>query len=259
MKTIRQLLVVSMVLFALPAFAQELEKDPPLPTMDEVTKKLDDLYRAESSHATMKMIVVNKRGTRELTLESWSKGQDTSLILIRKPAREAGTATLLTEEGLWTYAPRADRLIRMPKGLLSDSWMGSDFTNDDLVRDSRYEDDFDSTLAWVKEDGKRLLLVTLIPKKGAPVVFTKLEYRLTPDDLVPVRADYYDGKKLTRLMKFSDVREISGKKVPFKMELLPQTKKKNSTTVIYESLEFDAKVDEKIFTKQGLRRVAKSK
>ena len=100
MKTIRQLLVVSMVLFALPAFAQELEKDPPLPTMDEVTKKLDDLYRAESSHATMKMIVVNKRGTRELTLESWSKGQDTSLILIRKPAREAGTATLLTEEVL---------------------------------------------------------------------------------------------------------------------------------------------------------------
>ena len=145
-----------------PTGAQEL------PSIDDVVDHLDDLYRSNSSHAVMTMTVVRERGTRELTLESWSQGEDDALVVIRAPAREAGTATLMTDEGLWNYAPRADRLIRIPTGLLSESWMGSHFTNDDLMRETSYDDDYESALSWAERDGERHLLVTMTPRPGAP-------------------------------------------------------------------------------------------
>jgi hypothetical protein len=118
-----------------------VEAQVPVPDVSRVMDYIDDLYRAQSSYSSMRMTVVRERGTRELELEAWSKGDDETLIVIRSPAREAGTATLRTEDGLWNYAPRADRLIRIPTGLLSDSWMGSHFTNDDLMRETSYLDD----------------------------------------------------------------------------------------------------------------------
>jgi hypothetical protein len=96
--------------------AAALPAQEPLPALDDVVRHLDEMYRYDSSHAVMTMTVVRERGTRELTLESWSRGEDDALIVIRAPSREAGTATLRTEEGLWNYAPRADRLIRIPTG-----------------------------------------------------------------------------------------------------------------------------------------------
>ena len=99
------------------------------------------------------MKVVTRRYSRELTMESWSRGEDHGLVVIRKPAREAGTASLRTPEGIWSYAPRADRMVRIPSGLMSESWMGSHFTNEDLLRESDFEDDYASTVSWTQRDG----------------------------------------------------------------------------------------------------------
>lgn len=250
-------------MFALPsgAFAQdetdEARSADPLPTIEEVTKRLDGLYRSDASRAQMTMKVIKDRGTRTLTLESWSKGEDLSLIVIRKPAREAGTATLRTDEGLWNYAPRADRLIRIPAGLLSDAWMGSHFTNDDLVSESSYEDDFKTKLSWSKLDGEKVIRVEFIPRPDAPIVYTKIEYFIRKGDYVPIQANYYDEGKLMRRMQFSDVREVAGKSIPHKMVLTPMDKKGERTVVTYDELEFDVNLDDDLFTKRGLRRAAK--
>src|SRR5690606_41839939 len=123
--------------------------------LEDVTRHLDELSRANSAHAIMTMTVVRARGTRELTLESWTKGKELALVVIGAPAREAGTATLRTEEGLWSYGARADRLIRIPTGLLSESWIGSPLTNDDLIRETSYVADYESSLAWGERDGSR--------------------------------------------------------------------------------------------------------
>lgn len=241
-------------------FAFELRsEEPPLPKIEEITKKLDEVYRASgSTHAKLTMTIVNKRGTRSLQMESWSKGADTSLILIQKPAREAGTATLMTKDGLWNYAPRADRLIRIPKGLLGDSWMGSDFTNDDLVQDTKYSKDFTSKLSWVQEKGKRALKIIFIPNKNVPVVYSRLEYLMEPTTWMPIRADFFDKKKRTRTMLFSDIRKVGEKLIPFKLVLKPGDGK-SSTTIQYETFEIDIKLDDSLFTKRGLRRVAKKR
>jgi hypothetical protein len=207
----------------------------------------------------MTMTVVNDRGTRKLTLEQWTSGDDKALIVIRKPAREAGTATLKTDDGLWNYAPRADRLLRIPTGLLSGNWMGSHFTNDDLVRETSFADDYTTSIRWVKESSTRLLLVTFTPKPDAPVIYTKIEYRMVPETYVPVRADYFDRGKIVRSMTFSDVRKAGDRSVPFRLELVPTDKPNEKTLIVYEELSFDAAVKEELFSKRGLRRVAKSK
>lgn len=227
-----------------------------LPDMDEVIDHLDELYRSSSSHAIMTMTVVRERGTRELTMESWSKGEEEALIVIREPAREAGTATLMTEEGLWNYAPRADRLIRIPTGLLSESWMGSHFTNDDLMRETSYDEDYDTELSWVERDGERFLLVTLTPKPDAPVVYTRILFYLTPRDWIPTREEFFDEGELIRYMAFDRVETVGGKRIPMRMTLRPIDEPDERTVVEYEMLEFDVGVGDDLFTRRGLRRVA---
>ncbi len=229
----------------------------PLPSVDEVVRHLDELYRYDSSHAVMTMTVVRERGTRELTLESWSRGEDDALVVIRSPAREAGTATLRTADGLWNYAPRADRLIRIPTGLLSEAWMGSHFTNDDLIRDTSYDDDYTSELSWATREGVRYLQVTMTPKPEAPVVYTRVAFLLTADHWVPYVAEYYDEGRLVRTMRFEDVQVVSGKRLPMRLVLQPERRPEERTELHYQRLDFDVRVDADLFTHRGLRRVAR--
>lgn len=229
----------------------------PLPELDDVISHLDELYRYDSSHAVMTMTVARERGTRELTLESWSRGEDEALIVIRAPSREAGTATLRTPDGLWNYAPRADRLIRIPTGLLSDAWMGSHFTNDDLLRDTSYDEDYTSELSWATRDGTRYLQVTMTPRPEAPVVYTRVLFQLTPDDWVPVRAEYYDEGRLMRTMRFEDIRTVQGRRLPMRLVLEPADRPAERTEMRYDQLRFDIPVDADLFTHRGLRRVAR--
>lgn len=241
-----------------PTAEQKPTNTEALPTTKEVMDKLDDLYRSTSSHGTVEMTIVNARGTRKLTIEMWSKGEDNALIVIRQPAREAGTATLKLEDGLWNYAPRADRLIRIPSGLLSDAWMGSNFTNDDLMRETSMEKDYSTTLSWTKEAGTKYLQATMIPKPDAPVVWDKVVYRLTEKEWLPVDARFYDKDKLVRTMTFSDIKEMGGRRIPAVMTLQPENQAE-STRMEYKDLKFDVKVDDALFSQQGLRRAARTK
>ena len=229
-----------------------------LPSVELVTRYLDDLYRSSTSYAVMTMTVVRERGTRELTLESWSRGTDEALVVIRSPAREAGTATLRTDDGLWNYAPRADRLIRIPSGLLADSWMGSHFTNDDVLRETSYLDDHETTLAWVTEGGTRYLKVTMTPEPDAPVVYTRMVFLLVPDVWVPTSTRYFDEGELVRTMTFDRVQTIAGRRIPMRMRLQPADDPDERTEILYERLELDIPVDRELFTRRGLRRVAKN-
>lgn len=228
-----------------------------LPSVDEVIDHLDDLYRSSSSRALLTMTVVRERGTRELTIESWSLGEDRALMVIRSPSREAGTATLRTEEGLWNYAPRADRLIRIPTGLLSESWMGSHFTNDDLMRETSYDDDYETELSWGEWNGERRLKVTLTPRPDAPVVYTEILFWLTADDWIPVGEEFYDEGTLIRTMIFDRVETVAGRRIPMRMTLIPADEPEQRTVMHYDELELDVAVDPGMFTRRGLRRIAR--
>lgn len=227
-----------------------------LPSVQTVTDHLNQLYRSKSSHGTVRMGVVTKHYKRELSMEMWSRGEDFGLVVIRSPAREAGTATLMTDKGMWTYAPRADRLMRLPSSLLSESWMGSHFTNDDLMHESSYTTDYTTTLSWGQHDGQRVLVATMIPKAEAAVVYTKVVQKLTAKGWLPLVAEYYDGDDVVRRIWSRDVRDLGGRRVPTKMVVEPTDKPGESTTVTYERMEWDLDVPSSRFTPRGLRREA---
>lgn len=227
-----------------------------LPEAEEVVEKLDTLYRSESSHAVMKMKVEKPRNARELELESWSKGEERMLVVIRKPAREAGTATLRTPEGLWNYLPRADRMMRIPSGLLSDNWMGSHFSNEDLMREANYDEDYEATVDRGELDGEEVLEVTLTAKSDAPVVYSKIVFSVTAEDWTPLEQEFYDDGEIVRRMEYSDVEKVGGKQIPMTMTLRP-TESDEYTRVQYKELEFGVDVNDRLFSKRGLRRRAK--
>jgi outer membrane lipoprotein-sorting protein len=230
---------------------------PNLPKVGQVIDRLNDLYRADSSQARMSMKVVTERYRRELVLEAWTRGKKEALVVVRAPAREAGEATLRSAEGLWSYAPRADQLVRIPSSLLSDNWMGSHFTNDDLMRETDFLKDYDASLAWKEEGGKRLLQASLVPKPKAPVVWSRIVYLLDPSDYMPLRADYLDGNKVIRSLSYADPHQVAGRRVPFTLVMVPTNKPGESTRVEYQDLKFGVTVDPGLFTQRGLRRVAK--
>ena len=226
------------------------------PSVEEVMRHLDRLYRADSSRARVTMEIDTRRWSRTLTLDTWSKGEDYALAVIRSPAREAGTATLRNPQGLWNYAPRADRLMRIPAGMMSDSWMGSHFTNDDVMRDSSWEEDYDTELRWARERGERVLRAASTPKPGTPVVWTRVVTYMRAQDWVPLRTEYYDGDTLTRTMRFSNIETIDDRPVPTRMELIPHEQPGERTVMTYENLEFDVRISDSLFTHRGLRREA---
>ena len=232
------------------------EEPPPVPTIDEVTDFLDELYRSKSSHGELEMEVVTADFSRTLKMEMWTKGEDLALVVIRDPAKEAGTATLRTDEGMWNYAPRADRLIRIPSGMLSDGWMGSHMTNDDMMRETSWTDDYDTKLEWRDADGETYLVATSTPKADASVVYTKVVQWLTWKDWLPVKAEYFDGEDLVRVFRFDEVKELGGRTIPTVLTLEPQEEEGEYTRFEYLEMEFDLEVKDSIFTQRGLRKAA---
>ncbi|MFT6627696.1 MAG: hypothetical protein ACJA1R_000955 [Flavobacteriales bacterium] len=230
-----------------------------MPSVDTVMNQMDDLYRSTSSRSEMSMEINTENWSRTLEMESWSQGEDTALIVIRSPAREAGTATLKTDEGLWNYAPRADRLMRIPSGMMSDGWMGSHFTNDDLVRESSWQDDYETTLAWGEHDGDRVLLTTSVTRPDAAVVYTRIVMTMQDQTWLPMRADYYDDDDVVRTMTWTNIREFDGRQVPSVMTIVPTDHPNEFTRVTYDDLEFNITIDNDLFTQRGLRRAAQTR
>lgn len=227
-----------------------------LPSVDDVMDHLDDLYRSESAHSEITMEISTENFERTLELESWSIGEDDSLVVIRSPAREAGTATLMNDEGLWNYAPRADRLMRIPSGMMSDGWMGSHVTNDDLMRETSYDEDYDTELMFVEDEGQDRLLARSTPTERAAVVYSRVDFYMQSDDWMPLRVEYFDGDELIRTFFYEDPEDVDGRTIPMTMRVVPEDAPDEYTRIHYDELELDVDVDESLFTQRGLRREA---
>ena len=168
MKRLSWALVAIWALTAHPAFSQA-------PDALDIIKKADDKLRGETSNGTMKMTIVRPSWSREITMKSWSKGTDYSLILITGPARDKGAAFLKREKEIWNWQPTIDRTIKLPPSMMMQSWMGSDFTNDDLVRESSIVRDYTHKLLGTETvNGHACHKIQLTPKEDAPVVWGKV-------------------------------------------------------------------------------------
>lgn len=221
----------------------------------EIVDRVDRLLRGNSSRGTVTMDVVTPHYSRSITMQIWSLGTTYSLVRVTSPPRDAGTSTLKVGNDLWNYLPRVDRTIRLPASLMGASWMGSDFTNDDLVKESRIIDDYDIATSFTgRRDGALVWEFTLTPKPDAAVVWGRIVEQIRQDDLMPIWARYYDDRdSLVRTMTFTDYRQMGGRLVPATMVVHPAGKAGQQTTLRYSALEFDVGLTPAFFSLEQLR------
>jgi len=222
----------------------------------EILDHVDDLFRGNSSYGTFSMKVVTEHYSREMKMEGWSRGKDYSLIRILSPKKERGMATLKAEKDIWNYLPKVRRVIKVPSSMMGGSWMGSHFTNDDLVKESRMADDYDHEVTFQGErEGRPVIDLTLIPKPEAAVVWGKVVVTVQGGAWLPLAGDYYDEDlEKTRAMVYSDERELGGRTLPARMLVTPADKPGEYTEIVYEEMEFDVDLSDDVFTLRNLQK-----
>lgn len=214
---------------------------------------IDDLYRGASSHGLMEMHVKTKHWTRQIAMESWSLGEDYSLVRIVAPKKERGTATLKANDDLFTYLSKTGRTIKITGGMMGSSWMGSHFTNDDLVRDNRLIDSFEVRRATTRETAETYVF-ELMAKPDAPVVWGKVEIVVRRADLLPVEQTFYDEDlEAARRLTFSAYQEMAGRTLPTVMRMEPLDGSGEFTEVRQRRLELDIALEPTFFSLQKLR------
>ena len=225
------------------------------PTVEEILKKTDDLFRQEHSIMTMEMYVKTERYERKMKMEITSLGTEKSLIKIVEPAKDAGTCTLKVDKNIWNYLPKVDRVMKIPSGMMGGSWMGSHLTNDDLVKENRLSEDFTTKMISTPETSKdQIYEIELIPKPDTPIVWGKIVSR-SRADLLPIDIRYFDEDgTLVRTDKFDEIKEMDGYLMPTRFTIIPADKPEEKTEVNYLTIDFTTEVSEKAFSLQALRK-----
>ena len=213
--------------------------------------------RGNSSYAEMTMTIERPRYTREVSMRSWLLGTDYSMIIITAPARDEGTAYLMREDNIWQFDPRIDRVTRLPSSMMSESWMGSDFTNDDLVRESSTIEDYEHQVLRTEEyEGFDCYVIELIPKPDTPIVWGKVIMWVSTDGYMQLRVENYDQRgELANTMNLDQIRELDDRTLPTRMTLTPADRPDQRTILTFQEMEFDIDIDESFFTLQNMRRV----
>lgn len=222
----------------------------------EILRQVDDMWRGTSSHSILTMHVKTSHYTRNMRLEGWSKGKEKTLVRILEPLKERGTASLKSDNNIYSYLPKTDRTIRLTSGMMMGSWMGSHFTNDDLVKESRMEEDYDPTISYEgTRDNQNIIEFTLIPKPDAAVVWGKVVVTVLADGFLPLIWIYYDeDMNIARTMTFSKPKLLAGRLRPTVMRVVPADKPKEYTELVYEKLELDVKLNDAFFSLASLKR-----
>ncbi|NIR48197.1 outer membrane lipoprotein-sorting protein [candidate division KSB1 bacterium] len=232
----------------LSGFAQESARS--------IVKKSDDLMRGETQVGTYTMTVIRPEWQRKMKFKFWSKGTEKAFIRMLEPAKERGVTFLKLGNEMWNYIPKINRVIKIPPSMMLQSWMGSDFTNDDLVKESSIVEDYNhKLLGREKLAGFDAYKIELRPKPKAAVVWDKIIEWIRVEDSVPLKAEYYNerGERIRTLL-FSDIEKMGGRTIPTKYELIEEKKTGHKTVMILEDVIFDEPIRPFVFTKQNLRR-----
>ena len=223
----------------------------------EILRQVEDMWRGTSSHSLFTMQVKTAHYSRDMRLEGWSKGKEKSLVRILLPLKEKGTATLKSGNSIYNYLPRTDRTIRLTSGMMTGSWMGSHFTNDDLIKESRMEEDYDPFVSFEgNRDGEEIIEFTLIPKPDAPVVWGKIVAIVLSEGYIPLKYCYYDeDMNIARTITFSKIELLAGKLRPKVMKIVPSDKPDEYTELVYEELDLDIQIEDEFFSIARLKRM----
>ena len=221
----------------------------------DVVRRADGLLWGKTLHAEFDMSIVAPGWTRTLALRAWMHRPGRSLLRVLGPAKDAGIGSLRIDTEMWNYVPAIERTIKIPPSLMLQPWLGSDFTNDDLVRESSIVDDYTHTMLETPAGGGAgVFVVQADPKPQAPVVWGRILYTARAD-FVPLKQQFFDERgRLVRTLTYSEVRRMGGREIPTRWEMQPVDKPGKSTTIVLKAARYDSEIDPGLFSLRQLAR-----
>ena len=243
----RILTLLSAILFLSPSMAQE-------PDAAQLIRNAMDHWRGLTSYSDMTMTIHRPDWERSMTMRSWSKGDKLSLVRVVEPKKDAGNGTLLNDNNMWTYTPKINRIIKVPSSMMSQSWMGSDFSNKDISKSTDIIDKYDHELVGTEErDGHVYYTISSVPHEEAAVVWGK-EVLTVRDDYVLMEQQFWDQDGvLVKSMKTLEVVEMGGRAVARVMRMGKVDAPGEWTQLTAHSIEFDLELPGNLFTLSNLR------
>ena len=223
----------------------------------DIVDKANQLTLGNSAKSEMEMTIQRPSWKRTITMKTWSLGTEYSMIYITGPARDKGQVFLKRNTEMWNWMPTVSRMIKIPSSMMGQSWMGSDFTNDDLVRMNSKVEDYTHRLLGEEEiGGYPCYKVELIPKEDAAVVWGKLIMWIAKEEFYTMKQENYDeDMELVNTMIGSDIRQMGDRKLPARMELVPADKTNQKTIIVVKWQEFGMDIRESFFSQQNMKKV----
>ena len=203
----------------------------------------------KSSYQEMMIKIVRPKWSKEMTMKGWSIGEDYFTSVVLSPAKEKGTVFLKRENEVWNYIPSIERTIKLPPSMMMQNWMGTDFTNDDLVQRSSITDDYTNTIIGNEIiDGLDCWIIELIPNEDAAVVWGKLVMWIDKRDYMQLKTQFFDEyDEMVSVMTGKAIKSFDGKKLPAIIEFVPLDKEGNKTIVERLVWKFDIDINERFF------------
>jgi outer membrane lipoprotein-sorting protein len=226
-------------------------------TAVDIVKKANDLLHGLHTYSEISMTIVKPGWSRTVTMKSWALEPDYALVYIESPASDKGNVTLKRKNEVWNWLPSIQRVIKIPPSMMLQSWMGSDFTNDDLVRESSIIEDYTHTLVGSEKfGGVECWKIQLIPKPEAGVVWGKLLLWISKDRYLEMKTEYYDeDSALVKSFIGSDVKDFDGRYLPSHWEMIPVDKPGEKTILDYLSMNFSIHLNPDFFSEENMKRV----
>jgi len=226
-------------------------------TAREIIKKSENNLRANSSLMTFSMTIVKPEWSRSIKMKAWSLEPDFALIYVMEPARDKGSTTLKRKNEVWNWIPAAQKVIKIPPSMMLQSWMGSDFTNDDLVREASVIDDYTHRLLGSQKiDKYDAWKIESIPLPSAGIVWGKIISFISKGDYLQICAEYYDEDgTLVKVFKGSQEKTFGDRKILSHWEMIPTDKPNNKTILEYLDAKFNIDIQPAFFSEQNMKRV----
>lgn len=225
---------------------------------EEIIQKAEDKIQGEeSSIGVMSMEIVRPSWSRTVEFKIWTRGKDYSLTLITAPAKEKGQSFLKRGNEMWNWNPVITRMIKLPPAMMSQGWMGSDYTNDDILKESSLLNDYYMELLGEEEVAGRLCYkIKLIAKENVNVVWGSQIRWVDKEHLIYLKNELYDEEDyLVRTELGKDLKEMDGRIIPAEMEIIPAEEEGKKTIVRILSIEFNKKIEDSFFSQQNMKRL----
>ena len=242
----KAILIIGILFFAISSHAQI--------SAETIVNKAFDYWRGEASVSTIIMTIHRPEWERVMTLKAWTRGESDSLFVITEPAKDKGNGTLKAGKGMWMYNPKVNRVIKLPPSMMSQSWQGSDFSNNDLAKSDSLIKDYVHTLENTKiDEGKKIYFIKSMPKPEAPVIWGMIKLTIREDNILLSETFFDEDLAPVKIMTAWDIQMAGDRLFPLKWKMQESDATNEYTLFVYEKIKFEKSLNKSIFTQTNLK------